>query len=122
MKTDNSKNNIGKITQIVGPVVDVYFPYETPQIYDAISVNDLVLEVEHILGDGHVRAVAMGQTEGLKLGLPVVNSGKPITVPTGNVTLGRIFDVLDIQSTKRAMLEVVQSIHQFIKKRLFIKI
>lgn len=114
-KTDKSKENIGHITQIVGPVVDVYFPYKTPQVYDAVSVGDLILEVEHILGSGYVRAVAMGQTEGLKLGLPVINSGSPIKVPTGNQTLGRIFNVLGHPIDKKGDVlskAVYSSIHK----------
>src|SRR6185369_10006450 len=87
-------NNSGKITQIVGPVVDIHFPGTTPKVYGALSVGDLILEVEHILGNGYVRAIAMGQTEGLKLGLPVTDLGAPISVPTGSETLGRVFNVL----------------------------
>jgi F-type H+-transporting ATPase subunit beta len=115
MKNNNSKENTGKITQIVGPVVDVYFPGKTPQVYDALSVNGLVLEVEHILGSGLVRAVAMGQTEGLKLGLAVTNSGKPITVPTGKETLGRMFNVLGKPIDKKGEVgsgAVYSSIHK----------
>ena len=92
--TNNLKENEGNITQIIGPVVDVYFPSKTPQVYDALTVNSLTLEVEQILGNGIVRTVAMGQTEGLKLGLVVTNTGKPIMVPTGKETLGRMFNVL----------------------------
>lgn len=86
--------NVGRITQIVGPVVDVQFSGKTPDVYDALKVGELVLEVEQVIGDGQVRTVAMGQTDGLKLGLPVSNTGSPISVPVGEETLGRVFNVL----------------------------
>lgn len=87
----------GRIVQIIGAVVDVEFPRESvPKVYDALNVGDknLVLEVQQQLGDGVVRAIAMGSTEGVSRGLPVENSGSPITVPVGTETLGRIMDVL----------------------------
>ena len=87
----------GRIVQIIGAVVDVEFPREfVPKVYDALNVGDknLVLEVQQQLGDGIVRAIAMGSTEGVSRGLPVENSGSPITVPVGTETLGRIMDVL----------------------------
>lgn len=84
----------GKITQIIGPVVDVEFSDYTPKVYTALTVGQLTLEVEQILGNGRVRAVAMGQTEGLKRGMEVVSTDAPISVPVGNDTLGRIFNVL----------------------------
>lgn len=116
MKDNNkTKENIGKIIQVVGPVVDVYFPIKTPKVYDALTVNDLTLEVEHIVGNGTVRSVAMGQTEGLKIGLPVVNTGKSITVPTGEQTLGRVFNVLGKPIDKKgdvARGAVYSSIHK----------
>jgi len=88
----------GKITAIRGVVVDVRFPEENlPKIYEAVTVErsgeTLILEVQQHLGDGIVRTVAMGNTEGLSRGLDVVASGEPIMVPVGPVTLGRIFDV-----------------------------
>ncbi len=87
----------GKVVQVIGAVVDVEFPRgEIPKIYDALLVNDfdLTLEVQQQLGDGIVRTIAMGASEGLKRGLPVANTGKPILVPVGEKTLGRIMDVL----------------------------
>ncbi|MEH6625495.1 MAG: F0F1 ATP synthase subunit beta [Motiliproteus sp.] len=87
----------GRIVQIIGAVIDVEFPRDSvPQVYDALTVNskDLTLEVQQQLGDGVVRTIAMGQTEGLKRGLDVSNSGAPISVPVGTETLGRIMDVL----------------------------
>lgn len=84
----------GKITQIIGPVVDVVFDDYTPKVYTALKVGDLTLEVEQILGGGKVRTVAMGQTEGLKRGMEVESLDRPISVPVGDETLGRIFNVL----------------------------
>ncbi len=87
----------GTVVQVIGAVVDVKFPREAiPNIYDALCIaeGDLTLEVQQQLGDGVVRAIAMGASEGLKRGLPVTNTGKPIVVPTGTKTLGRIMDVL----------------------------
>jgi len=89
--------SIGKIAEIIGAVVDVEFPRDTvPKIYDALSVEqeNLVLEVQQQLGDGIVRTIAMGTTDGLRRGLNVKNTGKPIMVPVGKETLGRIIDVL----------------------------
>ncbi len=87
----------GKIVQIIGAVVDVEFPRDSvPEIYDAVKVEEtgLIMEVEQQLGDGVVRCVAMGPTEGLKRGLEVSNTGAPISVPVGKGTLGRIMNVL----------------------------
>ncbi len=87
----------GRIVQIIGAVIDVEFPRDNvPQVYDALKVNskDLTLEVQQQLGDGVVRTIAMGQTEGLKRGLDVDNTGAPVSVPVGVETLGRIMDVL----------------------------
>ncbi|WP_252177793.1 F0F1 ATP synthase subunit beta [Endozoicomonas sp. 4G] len=87
----------GRILQIIGAVVDVEFPRESvPKVYDALNVadKDLVLEVQQQLGDGIVRTIAMGTTEGVSRGLTVANTGEPIQVPVGTKTLGRIMDVL----------------------------
>ena len=87
----------GKIVQIIGAVVDVEFPRDAiPHIYDALKLVDvdLTLEVQQQLGDGIVRTIAMGATDGLKRGYAVENTGAPITVPVGTATLGRIVDVL----------------------------
>jgi F-type H+-transporting ATPase subunit beta len=88
------KTNQGHITQILGAVIDVEFPSEVPPVFTALTVGDLVLEVEQILGNRIVRAIAMGPTEGLSRGLEVISTGSPITVPVGEDTLGRIFNVL----------------------------
>jgi F-type H+-transporting ATPase subunit beta len=87
----------GKIVQIIGAVVDVEFPREAlPKVYDALRVEkqNLVLEVQQQLGDGVVRTIAMGSTDGLQRGLSVSNTGAPISVPVGKKTLGRIMNVL----------------------------
>lgn len=88
---------IGKIVEIIGAVVDVEFPREhIPRVYDALLVEDvhLTLEVQQQLGDGVVRTIALGTTDGLCRGLRVLNTGAPIQVPVGKKTLGRIMDVL----------------------------
>src|SRR5690242_19176043 len=87
----------GKITQIIGAVIDVQFPRESiPKVYDALKLkdHDLTLEVQQQLGDGVVRTIAMGASEGLRRGLEVEPTGRPINVPVGKATLGRIMDVL----------------------------
>jgi F-type H+-transporting ATPase subunit beta len=87
----------GKIVQIIGAVIDVEFPRDAmPKVYDALTVDEasLTLEVQQQLGDGVVRAIAMGTSDGLKRGLAVSNTGNPISVPVGQKTLGRIMDVL----------------------------
>ena len=87
----------GKIVQIIGAVIDVEFPREeVPRIYDALTVTErgLTLEVQQQLGDGVVRSIAMGSSEGLARGLSVSNTGHPITIPVGEETLGRIMNVL----------------------------
>ncbi|GGZ97870.1 F0F1 ATP synthase subunit beta [Ignatzschineria ureiclastica] len=89
----------GKIVQIIGAVVDVEFPRDAvPSIYSALNVvgskDDLVLEVQQQLGDGIVRTIAMGSSDGLQRGLEVVDTKSPISVPVGTGTLGRIMDVL----------------------------
>ena len=87
----------GKIVQIIGAVVDVEFPRDAmPKVYDALNVEEtgLTLEVQQQLGDGVVRSIAMGSTDGVKRESTVTNSGAPISVPVGEKTLGRIMDVL----------------------------
>lgn len=88
----------GRIIQIIGAVIDVEYPRQSiPKVYDALTVqggSNLVLEVQQQLGDGVVRTIAMGSTEGIARGLEVINSGAPIQVPVGVKTLGRIMDVL----------------------------
>ena len=90
----------GRITEIKGGVVDVRFPVgAVPHIYDALIIeredgDKLTLEVENLLGEGEVRCVAMGSTDGLQRGMPVQGTGAPIKVPVGKTALGRVFNVL----------------------------
>ena len=87
----------GTTVQVIGAVVDVMFPTgQIPNIYDALIIDDadLTLEVQQQLGDGVVRTIAMGSSEGLKRGMAVTDTGSPIMVPVGEKTLGRIMDVL----------------------------
>src|SRR5919201_6693418 len=95
--------NKGNIVQVIGPVVDVAFPEEKnlPGIYNALEIEyevagnptKLTLEVQQHLGEGWVRSIAMSSTEGLKRGMPVTDTGGPITVPVGEGVLGRLFNV-----------------------------
>lgn len=94
-----TKTNIGKITQIISVVVDVKFEGAIPNIYNALKVKkndgtELILEVEQILGEGVVRTIAMSTTDGLSRGAEVEDTGKPISIPVGKKSLGRIFNVL----------------------------
>src|SRR5690348_10407151 len=87
----------GKIVQCIGAVVDVEFPRDSmPRIYDALKLEGsaLTLEVQQQLGDGVVRTIALGSSDGLRRGLMVSNTGEGIKVPVGKATLGRIMDVL----------------------------
>ncbi|MCC2645032.1 MAG: atpD [Burkholderiales bacterium] len=108
----------GKIIQIIGAVVDVEFPHNNvPKIYDALKLKSggaLVLEVQQQLGDGIVRAIAMGSSDGLQRGLEVINTGNPISVPVGTATLGRIMDVLGnpIDEAGPIQTEELRAIHQ----------
>jgi F-type H+-transporting ATPase subunit beta len=104
MVTTTDQKNIGYITQIIGPVVDMKFPNgKMPEIYNAVRVRttnpaglevNVTCEVQQLLGDNQVRAVAMSSTDGLVRGMEVADSGAPISVPVGTATLGRIFNVL----------------------------
>src|SRR5210317_805084 len=87
----------GKVVQIIGAVVDVEFPRDAmPKIYNALNVEEtgLTLEVQQQLGDGVVRTIAMGTSDGLKRGMASTDTGAPIQVPVGQGTLGRVMDVL----------------------------
>jgi len=87
----------GNIVQVIGAVIDVEFPRDAlPKVYDALTVDgaDLTLEVQQQLGDGVVRCIAMGSTDGIRRGMDVQGTGAPISVPVGTKTLGRIMDVL----------------------------
>src|SRR5690242_6639040 len=99
MSVSVKTKNIGRITQIIGPVLDVAFPAgKMPNIYNALVVRgkngsgeevSVTCEVQQLLGDHCVRAVSMSATDGLMRGMEVVDSGKPLTVPVGQGTLGR---------------------------------
>ena len=107
----------GKIVQIIGAVVDVEFPRDAiPHVYDALKLdeNNLTLEVQQLLGDGVVRTIAMGSSDGLKRGMTVSNTGAPITVPVGKGTLGRIVDVLGTPVDEAGPIDTDKSraIHQ----------
>ena len=113
--------NQGKIVQIIGAVVAVEFPRTAiPRVYDALKLvdTDLTLEVQQQLGDGVVRTIAMGSTDGLKRGLAVQNTGAPITVPVGKATLGRIMDVLGNPVDEQGPIgsDQTRAIHQFAPK------
>ena len=104
MSTVIQQKSAGRITQVIGPVVDVEFlSGELPEIYDALIIEDttptgkkvnLVTEVQQLLGENRVRSVAMSSTDGLTRGMNVINTGAPIEVPVGIPTLGRILNVL----------------------------
>ncbi|HKB58851.1 MAG TPA: F0F1 ATP synthase subunit beta [Gallionellaceae bacterium] len=114
----------GKIVQCIGAVVDVEFPRDAmPKVYDALQVQDeatsvaekgLTLEVQQQIGDGVVRTIALGSSDGVRRGMAVVNTGKPISVPVGHGTLGRIMDVLGrpIDEAGEIQCDERRSIHQ----------
>jgi F-type H+-transporting ATPase subunit beta len=98
-----TQGNVGEITQVIGPVLDVHFPEKLPAIYNALRIEAtneagtriaLTAEVQQHLGDNRVRAVAMSTTDGLVRGMQVLDTGAPISVPVGDLTKGRIFNVL----------------------------
>ncbi len=107
----------GSIVEIIGAVIDVEFPRDqVPKVYDALLVEGvgLTLEVQGQLGDGVVRTIAMGPTEGLKRGIKVTNTGNPIQVPVGQATLGRVMDVLGnaVDAKGEVEAETKMSIHR----------
>jgi len=114
----------GTIVQCIGAVVDIQFPRDSiPNIYDALKLADdsskfaeagLTFEVQQQLGDGVVRTIAMGSSDGLRRGMAVVNTGAPISVPVGVPTLGRIMDVLGRPIDERGPIEAAETraIHQ----------
>lgn len=107
----------GKIVQCIGAVVDVEFPRDQmPKVYDALKMEGsaLTLEVQQQLGDGVVRTIALGSSDGLRRGLVVTNTGKAITVPVGKATLGRIMDVLGNPIDERGPVDqtLTASIHR----------
>lgn len=107
----------GKIVQIIGAVIDVEFDRDSvPKVFDALTVieTDLTLEVQQQLGDGVVRTIALGSSEGLSRGLEVVDTGQPIAIPVGEDTLGRILDVLGNPIDEKGPVEakIKQPIHR----------
>src|SRR5881397_2933531 len=104
MPSKDGNKNVGKIVEIKGVVVDAVFPDRLPERYTALSIpideadgrpaGELIAEVQQHLGDDRVRAVAMDSTDGLARGIDVVDTGAPISVPVGQQTLGRIWNVL----------------------------
>ena len=114
----------GRIVQCIGAVIDVQFPRDAmPNIYEALTLVEeadsfaekgLTFEVEQQLGDGVVRTIALGSSDGLRRGMKVVNTGEPITVPVGVETLGRIMDVLGRPIDERGPVdaEMTMSIHR----------
>lgn len=107
----------GKIVQCIGAVVDVEFPRDQmPRVYDALQMDGgaLTLEVQQLLGDGVVRTIALGSSDGLRRGLMVSNTGLPISVPVGRATLGRIMDVLGRPIDERGEVsqELTMPIHR----------
>ena len=104
MATVAAAQRIGKVVQVIGPVIDIEFPEELPEIYNAVRIVsdgsdgsakiDVVAEVEQHLGEKRVRAVAMKATDGMTRGMKVIDTGSPITVPVGPATLGRVLNVL----------------------------
>ena len=106
-------NKTGKVTQIIGPIVDVSFEEHTPDILNALEIeldNDkkLVLEVAQQLGDGQIRSIAMGETNGLQRGATVNDTGAPITIAVGNQTLGRMFDALGNPIDKKPAIKITK--------------
>lgn len=119
MVTTTEKTNTGQLTQIIGPVVDVEFPAgKMPRIYNALKIQgknvagqdvSVTCEVQQLLGDNQVRAVAMSATDGLVRGMEVVDTGAAITVPVGAATLGRIFNVLGETVDKKGPVDAEDS-------------
>ena len=110
--------NIGKIVQVIGPIVDARFGENLPNLLNAIEINNngerIVVEVAQHLGENLVRCVSMGSTDGLVRGMECIDTGNPITVPVGKETLGRLFNVLgeNIDGKKQVETETYSSIHR----------
>lgn len=105
-------NAVGTVVEVIGAVIDVEFPRNAvPKIYDALKISengfDVTLETQQQIGDGTVRAIAMGASEGLRRGMKVLNTGEPIKVPVGKETLGRIMNVLGDPIDQKGPIEAV---------------
>lgn len=119
MVATTEQTNVGKIVQVIGPVVDAEFPSgKLPKIYNALKVQGknsagqdifVTCEVQQLLGDNQVRAVAMSSTDGLVRGMDVVDTGAPINVPVGKCTLGRIFNVLGDPVDEKGPVNVTET-------------
>jgi F-type H+-transporting ATPase subunit beta len=119
MVATTEKTNVGKITQIIGPVIDARFPSgKLPRIYSALKVEgtnsagqtvSVTCEVQQLLGDNQVRGVAMSSTDGLVRGMDIVDTGAPISVPVGKATLGRIFNVLGEPVDEKGPVEISET-------------
>ncbi|CAD5909673.1 F0F1 ATP synthase subunit beta [Planktothrix rubescens] len=124
MVSTAEKTNVGRVTQIIGPVVDIKFPSgHLPEIYNAVKISgknevgqdiSIVCEVQQLLGDGQIRSVSMSTTDGLVRGMEVVDTGAPIRVPVGPATLGRIFNVIGetVDNLGPVQTEETSSIHR----------
>ena len=109
-----AESKIGKVVQVIGPVVDIKFDYDSlPNIYNEIKIDmgdrELVVEVEQHVGDDIVRTISMESTDGLKRGMKAVDTGKPISVPVGNNVLGRLFNVLGAPIDNKGEIEVEET-------------
>ena len=114
-----TETNVGKIVQIIGPVIDAEFPSgKLPRIYNALTVKgtnsagqnlSVTCEVQQLLGDNQVRAVAMSTTDGLVRGMDIVDTGAAISVPVGKCTLGRIFNVLGEPVDEKGPVNVIET-------------
>ena len=109
-----SESKIGKVVQVIGPVVDIKFDEASlPNIYNEIKIDmgdrELVVEVEQHVGDDIVRAIAMESTDGLKRGMKALDTGKPISVPVGKNVLGRLFNVLGNPIDNKGAIESDES-------------
>ena len=118
MPEQTQGQNVGKVIEVKGVVIDALFPDDLPEIYSALRItvdgNDLIAEVQQHLGDDRVRAVAMDSTDGLARGVDVVDLGGPITVPVGETTLGRLWNVIGEPVDEKPAPEGVErwSIHR----------
>jgi F-type H+-transporting ATPase subunit beta len=120
MVATTETNTIGKVTQVIGPVIDAKFPSgKLPKIYNALRIQgkapngdeiSVTCEVQQLLGDNQVRTVAMSATDGLVRGIEIVDTGAPITVPVGKGTLGRIFNVLGIPVDEKGPVSTTETL------------
>src|SRR5687767_14760419 len=124
MASNNGNEQVGKVVQIIGPVVDVEFTNYLPSIHQALRITsegfdvetpvDVVAEVQQHLGEGRVRAISMLPTDGMVRGMKVIDLGGPITVPVGEATLGRVMNVIGDPVDELGPLnaDAKQSIHR----------